>query len=148
MKPLSICVALFGLLALVVAALAQDASTAVLGVAAFICAFTTFRSAAISTFLKIFVGIFSIETIVFGLLVLVARAELWLKAYGDYELLESLPLSVATSRFPYTWWRSPTWYGRSPGSPTAISTPASAPRRVSGRSGRSLPPSGASRPEW
>jgi putative ATP-binding cassette transporter len=95
MKPLSICVALFGLLALVVAALAQDASTAVLGIAALICAFTTFRSTAISSFLKIFVGIFSIETIVFGLLVLVARAELWPEAYGDYELPGSLPLSVA-----------------------------------------------------
>jgi putative ATP-binding cassette transporter len=95
MKPLSICVALFGLLALVVAALAQDASTAVLGVAALICALTTFRSTAISSFLKIFVGIFSIETIVFGLLVLVARAELWPEAYADYELPESLPLSVA-----------------------------------------------------
>jgi putative ATP-binding cassette transporter len=95
MKPLSICVALFGLLALVVAALAQDASTAVLGAAALICAFTTFRSTAISSFLKIFVGIFSVETIVFGLLVLVARAELWPVAYADYELPGSLPLSVA-----------------------------------------------------
>jgi putative ATP-binding cassette transporter len=95
MKPLSICVALFGLLALVVAARAQDASTAVLGFAALICAFTTFRSTAISSFLKIFVGIFSVETIVFGLAVLLAQAELWPAAFADYELPDSLPLSVA-----------------------------------------------------
>jgi len=95
MKPLSIGVALFGLLALLVAALAQDASAAVLGVAALICGFTTFRSTAISSFLKIFVGIFSVETIVFGLLVLLAQAELWPQALADYELPESLPLSVA-----------------------------------------------------
>jgi putative ATP-binding cassette transporter len=95
MKSLSICVALFGLLALAVAARAQDASTGVLGVVALICAFTTFRSTAISSFLKIFVGTFSIETIVFGLLVLVARAELWPQALADYELPGSLPLSVA-----------------------------------------------------
>jgi putative ATP-binding cassette transporter len=95
MKPLSICVALFGLLALVVAALAQDGSSAVLGVAALMCAFTTFRSTAISSFLKVFVGIFSIETIVFGLLVLIARAELWPESFTDYQLPGSLPLSVA-----------------------------------------------------
>jgi putative ATP-binding cassette transporter len=95
MKPLSICVALFGLLALAVAALAKDASTAVLGIAALICGFTTFRSAVISSFLKIFVGIFSVETIVFGLGVLLVQAELWPAALANYELPESLPLSVA-----------------------------------------------------
>src|SRR5215471_4891105 len=51
MKSLSIGVALFGLVALFVAASGQDAVTAVLGAAALLCAFTTFRSAAISSFL-------------------------------------------------------------------------------------------------
>ena len=95
MKQLSVGVALFGLLALVLAATMQDAWTAGLGVAVLLCAFTTYRSAGISSFLKIFVSIFSIETIVFGLTVLAARGGLWPQVYEDYELPESLPLSVA-----------------------------------------------------
>ena len=95
MKPLSITVALFGLLALVLAATTQDASAAGLGVTALLGAFTTFRSAAISSFLKIFVGIFSTETIVFGVAVLAARTGLWPEAYADYQFPESLPLTVA-----------------------------------------------------
>jgi putative ATP-binding cassette transporter len=95
MKPLSIGVALFGLLALVVAGTGNDTTTAVLGGAALLCAFTTFHSAAISSFLKILVGIFSTETIVFGLAVLAGKVELWPAAYAEYLLPESLPLAVA-----------------------------------------------------
>jgi vitamin B12/bleomycin/antimicrobial peptide transport system ATP-binding/permease protein len=95
MKPLSIGVALFGLLALVLAETGKDAATAVLGVAALLCAFTTFRSTAISDFLKIFVGIFSAETIVFGLAVLAGEVELWPAAYAEYLPPQSLPLTVA-----------------------------------------------------
>ena len=73
MKILSICVALFGLLALVVAEEFHDLVGAGLGVTALLCAVATWRSVSISSFLKIFVGIFSIETIVFGLCVLVGR---------------------------------------------------------------------------
>jgi vitamin B12/bleomycin/antimicrobial peptide transport system ATP-binding/permease protein len=68
---------------------------AVLGGTTLVCAYTTFRSSAISSFLKIFVGIFSIETIVFGLAVLAGRAGLWLAAYADYMVPDSLPLTVA-----------------------------------------------------
>jgi putative ATP-binding cassette transporter len=95
MKPLSIGVALFGLLALAAGVSAQDVTTAILGGAALITAATTFRSAAISSFLKIFVGIFSTETIVFGLVVLAAKTELWPAAYADYQPPDSLPFSVA-----------------------------------------------------
>src|SRR3984893_17059090 len=95
MKLLSICVALFGLLALVVAWTTADVTTAVLGVTALLAAFTTFRSAAISSFLKIFVGIFTTETIVFGLTVLAGKLALWPEAYAEYMPPESLPLSVA-----------------------------------------------------
>ena len=95
MKLLSIGVALFGLLALAVAETSQDVTTALLGGTALLCAFTTFRSIAISSFLKIFVGIFSTETIVFGLAVLAAKAELWPAAYEEYQPPESLPLTVA-----------------------------------------------------
>jgi putative ATP-binding cassette transporter len=94
MRPLSLGVALFGLLALVVAATGADATTAVLAVAALLCAFTTFRSTTISSFLKIFIGIFSTETIVFGLAVLAGKVELWPAAYAEYLPPESLPLTV------------------------------------------------------
>jgi len=73
MKPLSVSVALFGLLALVQPAIEMDLSGALLGSVIMLCAATTFRSTAISSFLKIFVGIFSTETIVFGVAVLAGR---------------------------------------------------------------------------
>ena len=95
MKPLSFCVALFGVMSLVLAQIAGDMWIAALGVTSLICAYTTFRSVAISSFLKIFVGIFSIETILFGLAVLAGRAGLWLAAYADYKVPDSLPLTVA-----------------------------------------------------
>src|SRR3954470_16575420 len=95
MKLLSICVALFGLLALVQPAIDMNFSEALLGVAALLCAVTTFRSTAISSFLKIFVGIFSTETIVFGLAILAGRAGLWPAGYAQYLPPESLPLTVS-----------------------------------------------------
>ena len=49
MKPLSLVVALFGLLALVPVVTGKDVTTAGLAAAALICAFTTFRSASISS---------------------------------------------------------------------------------------------------
>jgi vitamin B12/bleomycin/antimicrobial peptide transport system ATP-binding/permease protein len=95
MKPLSIAVALFGLVALIQPVKEMNAGMAVLGVVTLIAALTTFRSAAISSFLRIFVAIFSVETIVFGLAVVVARAGWW-PAYFVEELPpDSLPLTVA-----------------------------------------------------
>jgi vitamin B12/bleomycin/antimicrobial peptide transport system ATP-binding/permease protein len=95
MKALSIAVALFGLVALVQPLLQGNPAAALLGVAALIAAFTTFRSSAISSFLKVFVGIFSTETIVFGIPVLIGRTGHWPSGYGEYLPPESLPLTVA-----------------------------------------------------
>src|SRR5258708_2981676 len=95
MKILSICVALFGLLALGVSQGFGDVSAAGLGATALLCALATWRSISISSFLKIFVGIFSIETIVFGLCVLAADAAMWPAAYAEYKLPVMLPLTVA-----------------------------------------------------
>ena len=95
MKILSICVALFGVLALVVAEEFSDLSGAGLGVTALLSALATWRSVSLSSFLKIFVGIFSIETIVFGLCVLAAEANMWPAAYADYKLPVTLPITVA-----------------------------------------------------
>ena len=95
MKALSIAVAVFGCAALVLAETGKDVITAVLGVVALGCAFTTYRAIGISCFLKIFVAIFSAETIVFGLAVLAGKAGLWPAAYAEYLPPESLPLTVA-----------------------------------------------------
>jgi putative ATP-binding cassette transporter len=95
MKILSICVAAFGLLALAVAEEFHDLSGGGLGVTALLCALATWRSTSISSFLKIFVGIFSIETIVFGLCVLAAEANTWPAAYAEYTLPATLPITVA-----------------------------------------------------
>ncbi len=95
MKNLSVAVALFGLLALVQPVIDRSLPDAMLGGVALICAATTFRSTTISSFLKVFVGIFSIETILFGLIVLVSRSGLWPKALAHDLVPESLPLTVA-----------------------------------------------------
>jgi putative ATP-binding cassette transporter len=95
MKILGFSVALFGLLALLLAATTEDAFAAGLGVTALLCASTTFRAAAISSFLKIFVAIFSAETILFGLATLAAHAGFWPEAYMDYRLPDPLALTVA-----------------------------------------------------
>jgi len=95
MKPLSICVALFGLLALVQPAIHWNFAGMLLGVAALLCAAATWSSSSISSFLKIFVGIFAVETIVFGLAVLAGRGGLWPAGYAQVLPPESLPLTVA-----------------------------------------------------
>jgi vitamin B12/bleomycin/antimicrobial peptide transport system ATP-binding/permease protein len=95
MKSLSFAVALVGFLALAEPLTKFDLANALLGVAALICAATTYRSTGISSFLKIFIAIFSVETIVFSLAVLAGRAGLWPAAYQAYLPPETLPLTVA-----------------------------------------------------
>ena len=95
MKPLSLGLALFGLLALLQPAIGVDFSGALFGSVILLCAFTTFRSIAISSFLKIFVGIFSTEAVVFSVAVLAGRFGLWPAEYVKYLPPESLPLTVA-----------------------------------------------------
>jgi vitamin B12/bleomycin/antimicrobial peptide transport system ATP-binding/permease protein len=95
MKPLSVAVALFGLVALVQPIKQGNPADALLGVTALICAVTTFRSAGISSFLKIFIGIFSTETIIFGFAVIAARTGVWPASLVHEPPPESLPLTVA-----------------------------------------------------
>jgi vitamin B12/bleomycin/antimicrobial peptide transport system ATP-binding/permease protein len=66
-----------------------------LGGAALICAFTTWRSQGISSFLKVFVAIFGTEAVVFGLVHFAARLGFWPDWAQEYALPESLPLTVA-----------------------------------------------------
>jgi putative ATP-binding cassette transporter len=60
-----------------------------------LCAFTTYRTPSISNFLQIFAAIFATETVVFGVIFLVAQVGLWPASLEDYVLPESLPLTVA-----------------------------------------------------
>jgi putative ATP-binding cassette transporter len=95
MKPLAIAVALVGLVALVQTTIQANLEGALLGLTVLLCAATTFRSSGISSFLKILVGIFSTEAIIFGLAVVVARAGLWPAYFAEEQPPESLPLTVA-----------------------------------------------------
>ncbi len=95
MKPLAVAVALFGLAALAQTAIQGNLEGDLLGLTALICAATTFRSSGISSFLKIFVGIFSTEIIIFGLAVVAVRAGIWPAYFAQEQPPESLPLTVA-----------------------------------------------------
>ena len=95
MRILSFAVAAFGLFALVFGLKLQDGWEIGLGVTSLICASTTYLSTRISSYLKIFVVIFSVETILFGVLLSLAKAGLWPAAYADYTLPNQLPITVA-----------------------------------------------------
>src|SRR5579863_6735311 len=86
MKTLSFGVAAFGLLALALGLKADDMWEVGLGVSALVCAGTTYLSGAISSYLRIFVAIFSVETIVFGIAVVINKAGLWPAGYAEYTL--------------------------------------------------------------
>ena len=58
-------------------------------------AVTTLRATGVSTFLKIFIAVFGVETIVFGAAVIAQRAGLAPDAWKEYLLPDSLPVSVA-----------------------------------------------------
>jgi vitamin B12/bleomycin/antimicrobial peptide transport system ATP-binding/permease protein len=95
MKSLAILIALFAAAAATVAVKTGDATAGLLVAATLLCAYTTFQSRHISSYLKIFVAIFAIEVVVFGLLYLAVQVHLWPKNWADYEIPVSLPLSVA-----------------------------------------------------
>ena len=95
MKLLSICIALFAVLAAVVGFSTGDRQVLLLAVASLACAVTTLRSINMSAFLKIFSAIFGVETVVFGLVYLVSKIGLWPAALEEYLPPESLPLTVA-----------------------------------------------------
>ena len=95
MRKLAVAVAIFAGLALAAGAHKDDAETLLLAAGALICAYTTWRLSEISTFLKIFVGIFSTETIVFGLLRLIELEDQWPEALKDYSLPDTMALTVA-----------------------------------------------------
>lgn len=95
MRALGVAVGLFAVLAALVAVRTGDAFFYGIAAASLLCAAATWASARISSFLKIFVAIFSTETIVFGLVSLAVRLEFWPSSFKDYVPPGSLPLTVA-----------------------------------------------------
>jgi vitamin B12/bleomycin/antimicrobial peptide transport system ATP-binding/permease protein len=95
MHLLAALVALFSAAAALVGLKAEDHIVLLLAAAGFLCAFTTYRARRMSTFLQIFAAIFAVETVIFGIIFLVARIGLWPPSLEDYEFPESLPLTVA-----------------------------------------------------
>src|SRR5579863_2381141 len=95
MKILAISVAIFGVAAALVAVKTGDMTTALLAATTLICAYTTYKSQHISSYLKIFVAVFAVEVIAFGVFCLVEALHLWPASWADYAIPESLPLTVA-----------------------------------------------------
>ena len=95
MRTLAIAVALIGFTALVQSTSQLNFASALLGAVVIICAVTTYRSIVISSFLKIFVAVFSSETLVFGIAFEAARAGYWPSSLMLEQPPETLPLTVA-----------------------------------------------------
>ena len=95
MRKLAVAVAFLAFLAVIAGVHKDDTETLLLAAGALLCAYTTWRSSEISSFLKIFVGIFSTETIVFGVLNLIEVEDHWPAALQDYSLPETMALTVA-----------------------------------------------------
>jgi vitamin B12/bleomycin/antimicrobial peptide transport system ATP-binding/permease protein len=95
MRKLSAAVAAFAVLAALIGAHKADSDLFILAVAAGLCAYTTWRGATMSSFMKIFAAIFSTETVIFGLVRLVQAEELWPQALATWAPAESMAVTVA-----------------------------------------------------
>src|SRR5262245_65655913 len=98
MHVLAMLTGLFSAAAAAASLLTGDNVVMVLAAAGILCAYTTYRSRKISTFLRIFAAIFAAETVIFGVVFLTATAGLWPVSISDYESPVSIPITFATSR--------------------------------------------------
>jgi len=95
MQKLSAAVAVFAALAAFVGVHQGNSDIILLAGAAAVCAYTTWLGARMSSFMKIFAAIFSIETIVLGVVRLLQVEGLWPKALENVAPPEIMPLTVA-----------------------------------------------------
>ncbi len=95
MHVLAAIVAIFSVVTAVIGAKHGDGIILLLAATGLLCAYTTFETPKISSFLRIFASIFAVETVVFGVVFLIAQVGLWPESLQDYALPESLPLTVA-----------------------------------------------------
>jgi vitamin B12/bleomycin/antimicrobial peptide transport system ATP-binding/permease protein len=82
MPLLAMLVGVFSAAAAAAGLMAGDNIVLVLAAAGFLCTYTTYRSRAISSFLRIFAAIFAAETVIFGAIFLVAKVGLWPSSLG------------------------------------------------------------------
>lgn len=94
MKALGLLVAAFSLFCAVAAAKTGQTSFYLVALFGFVAAATTYRSAPISAYLKIFVGIFSAESIVFGANALAVATKHWPDRLSDFAMPVSLPVTA------------------------------------------------------
>ncbi len=95
MRLLSFAVALIALAAFAVFWRFNVMSAGLLAAFCAACAYTTFRSSSISTFLRIFVATFSTEAVIFGGASLLSISGVWPSALEEYRLPDSVALTVA-----------------------------------------------------
>jgi vitamin B12/bleomycin/antimicrobial peptide transport system ATP-binding/permease protein len=95
MKSFAVIVLVFAAIAAVVGLAVGDFGALGLAAVSVICAATTFLAGRISAFLKIFIGIFTTELVVFGAGYLVSAAGLWPPLLADLQAPLPLPLTVA-----------------------------------------------------
>ncbi|MGH6799816.1 MAG: ABC transporter ATP-binding protein/permease, partial [Methylocella sp.] len=95
MPLLAVLAGLFSAAAAAVSLKTGDNIVLLLAGVGFLCAFTTYHSRTISTFLQIFAAVFAAETVIFGTVFLIAQTGLWPASLEGYELPVSLPLTVA-----------------------------------------------------
>ncbi len=92
---LAVAVGVFSAAAAATGLKSGDAILLLLAGAGLLCAYTTYRSREISTFLRIFAAFFAAETVIFGTIYLAAQVGLWPRSFEDYALPESVPLTMA-----------------------------------------------------
>jgi putative ATP-binding cassette transporter len=91
----AIAILAFALLAGAFGAVQGDKTMLGIALAGLLWAAAAWMSARISTFLRIFSGIFSVEYVVFGAVVLATRAGLWPESLAELSPPSSLPITVA-----------------------------------------------------
>jgi len=87
--------AVFAALALVIGAYEEDGMTLLIGGASALAAVASMPEWKLSTFLTILCELFAFETVLFGVLDLVALLGYWPHGYEEYELPRYLPLATA-----------------------------------------------------
>jgi len=95
MRNLGAAVAAFALAAAAVGAHKGGSDILLLAAASFLCAYAAWRSAEGSSFLKIFIAVFSTETIVLGAIRLLQTEGLWPDALAEFAPPKSTALAVA-----------------------------------------------------
>ena len=92
---LSVVVAIFAAACFALSPFSTEPTLPLLATAAAGCAIVTFRARNVSTFLRIFIATFATELVLIGSAYLLNVFDRWPAALEDYQITESLPLTLA-----------------------------------------------------